>query len=216
MNLIKGIARALIRMMAEIVHRVFFNIWDTIFGFINWPQKKLRIKILLLQDQQIPGLRIDELDLAINNAKNIFKQKFNVILLPVTNDQQYAEVSDIVAPVYVLYTKGGQGALIEEFKNAGNFFAQNLTAPIYTVTVFIVTDIKGATGCSLGPLTDYITLDNEGARDATILAHELAHACGLWHLDDKTNLLWNKRDRGDKIRWWQKNIFRGSRHVTYW
>jgi hypothetical protein len=119
-------------------------------------------------------------------------------------------------PKEVLYTKGGKGALSEEFKAAGNFFAANLVSPIYPVTVFVVEDIEGATGCSLGPMTDYVTLSHDGAKQGSVLAHELAHACGLWHVNDKTNLLWNRNDRGNKIRWWQKNIFRGSRHVTYW
>jgi hypothetical protein len=100
--------------------------------------------------------------------------------------------------------------------DSGSFFASNLSGLFYPVTAFVVLDIDHASGCSLGPLTDYVTLDPGGARNASTLAHEIAHACGLWHLRSKSNLLWRTSSRGDKVKWWQKNIFRSSRHVTYW
>jgi hypothetical protein len=119
-------------------------------------------------------------------------------------------------PYKVLYTKGSIGALWEEFTITGSFFASNLSGLFYPVTAFVVLDIDHASGCSLGPLTDYVTLDPDGAKNASTLAHELAHACGLWHLRSKSNLLWRTFSRGDEVKWWQKNIFRSSRHVTYW
>jgi hypothetical protein len=68
----------------------------------------------------------------------------------------------------------------------------------------------------LGALTDYVTLDPVGAKNVSTLAHEIAHACGLWHQQAKSNLMWRTFSRGDEIKWWQKNIFRSSRHITYW
>ena len=214
---IKGCLRVLARVIIEIFHRVILNLFDTLFGFLNFPGKNIRLKIFILRDQQDQKtISPNDLDAALNYTKKIFKEKFNVKLLTPGKDKSFVEVLNSSAPQNVLFTKGGNGALSEEFKIAGNFFAANLFAPIYPVTAFIVTGIEGATGCSLGPLTDYITLSHEGALDKTVLVHELAHACGLWHVKDKTNLLWHTSSRGDKIKWWQKNIFRSSRHVTYW
>jgi hypothetical protein len=199
------------------LHRLVLNIFDTLLGFLNLPGKKLRIKIFILKnDKEDPAISPDELTKAINYSKDIFLKKFNVKLLATQKSGSFTEILKVSPPAEALHTKGSIGALIEEFKSAGNFYAANLIAPIYPVTVFVVMDIKGATGCSLGPMTDYVTLDYDGARNASVLAHELAHACGLWHLKDTTNLLWNRNNRGDKIRWWQKNIFRSSRHITYW
>ena len=31
-----------------------------------------------------------------------------------------------------------------------------------------------------------------------------------------TYLMWPGSDRGDDTHWWQRNLFRASRHVTYW
>lgn len=212
-NFLKGIARTSIRIILEILHRLSINIFDALFGFFYWPEKKIRIKIFILPAEN--SLSPADLDKAINYAKDVFKKNFNVKLLPVS-DGSFAGILKTIPPYEALYIKGGTGALVEEFRSVGTFFASNLISPIYPVTVFVVKDIKGATGCSLGPITDYVTLDHDGAKDVSILAHELAHACGLWHLNDQTNLLWNKNNRGDKIRWWQKNVFRSSRHVTYW
>jgi len=216
-NGIKAIIRITTRIIIEALHRVVINIFDTLFGFLGWPEKKLRIKIFILQDPQAnPAVSPADLDNALKYAKRSFKKNFNTKLLPCKSGQQFTEVLQKKAPHEVLYTKGSIGALAEEFKIAGSFFASNLSGLFYPVTVFVVLDIDHASGCSLGPLTDYVTLDPDGAKNASTLPHEIAHACGLWHIRSTSNLLWRNFSRGDEVKWWQKNIFRSSRHVTYW
>ena len=216
-NGIKASIRIITRVIAETVHRLVINIFDTLFGFLNWPEKKLRVKIYILQGPQAnPVFSPVDLDTAIEYAKRSFKKNFNTRLLPHKNNQPFTEVLQKKAPYEALYTKGGISALVEEFKVAGSFFASNLTGLFYPVTAFVVLDIDHASGCSLGPLTDYVTLDPGGAKNPSTLAHEIAHACGLWHIRSKSNLLWRTFSRGDEVTWWQQNIFRSSRHVTYW
>ena len=216
-NGIKGSTRIITRIIAETVHRLVINIFDTVFGFLNWPEKNIRVKVFILQDPQAdPIVSPADLDTAIEYAKRSFKKNFNTRLLPYKSGEQFVEMLQKKAPHEVLYTKGGIGALGEEFTIAGSFFASNLSGSFYPVTAFVVLDIDHASGCSLGPLTDYVTLDHDGAKNDSTLAHEIAHACGLWHLNSKSNLLWRTFSRGDEVKWWQKNIFRGSRHVTYW
>jgi len=216
-NGIKASSRVAIRIIVETVHRLVVNIFDTLFGFLNWPEKKLRVKIFILRDPQATSVvSPGDLSSAIEYAKRSFKKNFNTTLLPHSSPQQFAEVLQKRTPNEVLYTKGSIGALGEEFAIAGSFFASNLIGLIYPVTAFVVLEIDHASGCSLGPLTDYVTLDPDGAKNASTLAHEIAHACGLWHHQTKSNLLWRTFSRGDEVTWWQKNIFRSSRHVTYW
>lgn len=215
-DIIKGIGRVTTRIIIEVLHRVLINLFDTFFGFLDWPEKKIRIKIIILPDPEgnavIPSTDIHA---SIAYAQRIFKKHFNVTLLA-HNKESFAELLPTIPPIDVLYTKGGPAALKEEFRIAGSFFASHLSGVFYPVTVFVVINIKGASGCSLGPLSDYVTLDPVGANQTSVLAHELAHACGLWHMNEKANLLYPYHKRGDEVKWWQKNIFRGSRHVTYW
>ena len=216
-NGIKGIIRIAIRIIVETVHRLVINIFDTFFGFLNWPEKKLRVRIFILQDPQAnPVVSPADLDTAIEYAKRSFKKNFNTRLLTYKSGQPFTEVLQRKAPYKALYTKGSIGALSEEFTITGSFFASSLCGLFYPVTAFVVLDIDHASGCSLGPLTDYVTLDPGGAKNSSTVAHEIAHACGLWHLSSKSNLLWRTSGRGDEVKWWQKNIFRSSRHVTYW
>ena len=199
-NIIEAMARVTVRTLIESIHRLIINLFDTLFGFLNWPEKKLRIKILILQDPQAnPVVSPSDLDAAVEYAKRSFKKNFNTRLLPHKSKQPFVGVLQKKPPHEVLYTKGGMGALLEEFKRAGGFFASNLSGLFYPVTAFVVLDIDHASGCSLGPLTDYVTLDPVGAKNASTLAHEIAHACGLWHQSSRSNLLWGTFSRGDEV-----------------
>lgn len=214
---VKGIARVAIRIIVEFIHRVIINLFDTLFGFLNWPGKKLRIKLFILINREgntppAPG----ETDKSIDFATRCFQKNFNVKLLPHHPEEPFAELLQKIPPSEALYVKCNTGAIGEEFKIAGSFFSSNLSGPLYPVTAFVVIDISGKDGCCIGPVTDYLTLDANGIRIFTTLAHEIGHSCGLWHIRKRSNLMWPHRDRGDDVKWWQKNLFRGSRHVTYW
>jgi len=215
-HIIRGIAGIATRIVIEVPHRLIINLFDTLFGFLNWPEKKLRIRIFILCDEQgNPVCSPVDPEASITHAQKIFKKNFNVRLLP-HHKESFVKILPKKSCSEVLYTKGGPGALEEEFKIAGSFFASNLSGVFYPVTAFVVIKIKGACGCSLGPISDYVTLDHFGAKQTSTLAHELAHACGLWHVKKRSNLLYRYNDRQDEIEWWQKNIFRSSRHITYW
>jgi hypothetical protein len=213
---LKGIVSVAGRTIADVLHRLTINLFDLLFGFLAWPEKKLRIKIVILTDQiGNPVIHEDQLERSVDHAKRIFKNKFNVRLLP-CNGIQFAETIQKAAPKHALHTRGGPGALKEEFMITGIFFRSTIRGTFYPVTAFVVLSIKGATGCSIGPFSDYVTLDPRGAREDSVLAHELAHACGLWHRGERSNLMWRYTNRGETVTWWQKNLFRSSRHVTYW
>lgn len=214
---VKGIARVAISIVVEFFHRSTINLFDTLFGFLNWPEKKLRIKIFILlnSDGNAPTTA-GETGNSVDFAMRCFQKNFNVKLLPHHPEEPFAELLQKIPPSDALYVKCNAGAIGEEFKIAGSFFSSNLCGPIYPVTAFVVRDIGGKDGCCIGPVTDYLTLDPNGIRIFTTLAHEIGHSCGLWHVRKRSNLMWPHRDRGDDLKWWQKNLFRGSRHVTYW
>ncbi|MHC4153286.1 MAG: hypothetical protein ACYSSP_14500 [Planctomycetota bacterium] len=214
---IKGAARQLGRVIAEVAGRII-GLPDLLLGFITWPSKKLRIKILILSDQNGKAVSLaSDLTMSIDYAKKVFKDRLNVKLLPYPGPKKpMVELIADPAPAAALNVGCGSNAWGEEFGEAGEFFADHLPGLVFPITVFVVKDVIGKEGCSLGPLTDYATLDPSGIKSGSTLAHEVAHACSLWHSGSKSNLMWKNPNRGDSIKWWQKNLFRSSRHVTYW
>jgi hypothetical protein len=84
-----------------------------------------------------------------------------------------------------------------------------LGAPI---VVFAVPPLRGFLGCSLGPLTDYVTIDRS---DPSCLAHELGHACNLPHHRTPGNLMHPHGCRAPRLERWQALLLRSSRHVSW-
>lgn len=88
------------------------------------------------------------------------------------------------------------------------------------VVIFIVRSVSrpgdvgpnSTLGCSLGPLTDYVTI--EGSNPICI-AHELGHACNLRHRGGGNNLMNPNTCMGTQLRRGQIATLRASRHVTY-
>lgn len=95
-------------------------------------------------------------------------------------------------------------------------------APIFA---FAVRSFAGTyDGCSTGPLGNLVLVEFTGAatdtppggqpNTASILPHEMGHACYLWHVSP-SNLMQPNNPRNTNLDWWQIAIIRSSRHVTY-
>jgi len=201
------------------------------------PKKYLRVQFFILSDGSGPVVTEAELQPAIDKTREILKQQVNVQILPYG---QMVEVIGEPAPYDALNPPGKWGAETgdELWGEAGDFFAQHLAGwnavPISTtfpITVFVVADVgNGNGGYSMGPLTDYVLIDpalikrtggvfgvfNEPDLPGT--AHEIGHACNLFHVGSKTNLMYGDSDerQDTNLSWYQKNLFRSSRHVVYW
>lgn len=63
---------------------------------------------------------------------------------------------------------------------------------------------------------DYVVIDHEGLIDNVALAHEIGHTCSLWHSGSSDNLMYKASPAGEKVKWFQKNLLRSSRHVQWW
>jgi hypothetical protein len=218
---VKAVVRAVARMVVEVVTRVL-NFYDFFLGFLTWPPKKLRIHIAILRNENGAALAATtDLDLAIQYATRVFKDRLNVKLL--AYGKPLVQVLDGAAPTAALYVRCDGGAVLDELGEAGDYFAKHLAGwnaiPIslsFPITVFVVRDVDSKGGCSLGPFTDYVTVELDGVKSDSLMAHEIGHALGHFgHLGDSSNLMYKHNSRGDHVRWWQKNLFRNSRHVTY-
>lgn len=185
------------------------------------PYKQLRLRVVILRDETgQPLCPLHDVRASWEEAQRIFSQQARVRIVA-------APPSIVVvpspSPLAALNVHCDDGAWQEDFDGAGDYFRKNCaqtpsgrwTGYSAPVTVFIVRDISNKGGCSLGPLTDYVTLEAgmlNRAR-ARLLAHEVAHACGLWHSNDKENLMF-PRGPGDRLTRWQALLLRNSRHVT--
>lgn len=207
------------RGLIDLIWRII-GILDTIAGIfgLHLP-KKLRVCIIILSDaKRTPMATKASLKPDIDKAKKIYKDTANIKFI----------VSDIhtletPAPEGNLDPQCEAGALWDDLWVQGTYYENNANVQCFDsaflrligyaapVVVFIVRDVAGNKGCSLGPFADYVTV--EGA-DPICLAHEVSHACGLWHAGDRTNLA-NHVCGGTKLKGWQVEIVRSSRHVTF-
>jgi hypothetical protein len=194
---------------------------DVILGLFGvLPEKKLRVAVIILANEaQMPIVKMDRLKQSIQETIEVYKQAANVrVIVEKIHEMETA------APAANLNPSCSSRAVIDDIWSAGTYFENTANIQCFDSTfqriigfaapviVFIVEEVKGGDiGCSLGPFTDYVTL--EGGKPKC-MAHEIAHACGLWHVKAKDNLANHFCNRG-KLEPRQVAIVRSSRHVTY-
>ena len=180
--------------------------------------KKLRLCVIILSNERrVPVATAESLQPEIERAKRIYKDAANIKL---TVDIHTLETP---APKDNLDPPCGVGSLGDDLWVQGTYYENNGNVQCFDsaflhligyaapVVVFIVRDVEGKKGCSLGPLTDYVVVEG---KDPVCLAHEVSHACGLWHVDDSANLA-HRNCGGTQLDEWQVAIVRSSRHVTF-
>ncbi len=215
------------RILAEILSIIQEIIWriagllDALLGLIGIRLlKKLHINIIILRDNTgNPVSTVANLDPHIEAARTIYRDQANVHLI--TDCVKTVKAN---SPDYALDVNCDAAAWAEDLLLAGSYFEFNkalycpadgtsrLTGLSAPITVFVVRDIPGNTeGCSLGPLSDYVTVQGN---NPICIAHEIGHACGLWHISTAGNLA-NPACGGTNMTWWQRIIVRDSRFVSY-
>jgi hypothetical protein len=90
------------------------------------------------------------------------------------------------------------------------FWLYRLTSSVVVLAVRSV-DSRETSGCSLNVLSDHVLIEGE---DPRCLAHELGHACGLWHHRSSENVM-SPTCGGTKLKKWQRCVLRDSRDVSY-
>lgn len=186
------------------------------------PRKRLKMRVIILRDERgLPVAKHEDAMPVFDEALRIFARGANVMVEP---EGWRVVTAPHAAPRAALDVHCTDGAWSDDLGEAGEFFRSIMaktslgtwTGYGAPVTVFVVRDISGRSGCSLGALTDYVTVEARALRSTPrLLVHEVAHACGLWHSRDRENVMFPKGP-GSQLRWWQAAIVRNSRHVTYW
>lgn len=187
-------------------------------------RKALRVAVAVLQDESGAAVARDaDVRRALDEAARVLREHAGIDLVPAR--EPLVQRLDGRAPAGALDTACAEGSWRADFQDGGAFFrghaAQSgarakLTGSGAPITVFVVRNVVGKAGCSLGPLTDYVTIDGGAlqTRLLRVLAHELGHACGLPHASDPENLM-HPKALGERLEPWQVAVFRSSRHVTY-
>ncbi len=234
---IRGGLSQIVNVVKEVVNRLF-GIVDLLANLVGiLLPKKLRLRLVILRDEGGSFLATaEDVGPAIERAKAIFKAELNTTI--VAAGGTLIERVDPIPPTAALDPGCDSDAWTDDFGDAGDFYslhiATNLAAAptgyATPVTAFIVRNVRGKKGCSLGLLTNYVTLDLDGIDTITVgssdddvsatigslwLAHEIAHSCGLWHVKKKANLMHPTAEDGVNLRNWQKAIARNSRHISF-
>jgi hypothetical protein len=198
------------------------------------PEKTLYLKVVILREIDSKSLTIQrEVQDSIDFTKTILKRELNVKLVPA--DDEFIETLSVVTPPEALDVRCGAGAWADDFGVAGDFFRLNSAVMFFRsqtgwgspITAFIVNSIADgdSIGCSLGPLTSYVTVSHDRGLIASetgtagkTLAHEIGHACDLNDTSGANNLMTKSRiaPTGASLTHTQKARFRWSRHVSYW
>lgn len=213
----------------------------TFFGIML--PKKVRIRIVILRDAHGKALLADsslspaklaedqqDLQDAVDVIRRCFREQLNTRVLAAAGT--LIETLAFPAPQAALHVQCGTGAWGEDFGDAGHYFRQHSVVGRALgygdpITVFVVDDVEGKVGCSLGPLTNYVVVGKAGMRPRkgapeprpTTPMHEIGHSCGLWHrwpeILHTGNLMKSGVPRGIILELYQRAIVRDSRHVTF-
>lgn len=180
----------------------------------------LRLRVLILRDEEgKPVATPADVEPALAEAGRVLREQAAIELVPAL--EPVVATLDVPAPSTALDSPCARGSWRADFGTGGAFFRRfsahrRTTGAGAPVTVFVVRDVLGKAGCSLGPLVDYVTVDMTALRGRTrrVLVHERGHACGLPHSRAAENLMLPKR-MGERLLPWQVAVLRSSRHVSY-
>ncbi|MCB0707530.1 MAG: hypothetical protein KDC34_19580 [Saprospiraceae bacterium] len=214
---VKATVRVVVRVIVAVVFRIInlALVWLPI-------KKKLRVQVLILRKaNEDPVVEVADMDLALDYVKKTLNDKFDVTLK--FYGKPGVQILPNIAPAAALSVECDSGAAKNEWGEAGEYFADNLAGwnaiPLsfrFPITAYIVKDIAGKIGCSMGLFTDYVTVSEAGVKSDSTLMHEIGHCCNLLHRDNQKNLMFPNDGRGNDVTGWQKFVFRNSRHCTFW
>ena len=219
---------------------MFLTILYIPFGLIEWvllikgykPEKRLRLSIVVNTDKNGgPVVETSQVVKQLEDTVALFKDKANILVQSANFNASLKPSLDWIyihknpSPQRVNRVGCNKTALWEDLWITGTTFQFTaLTRLFHTnfwriigygspIVVYVVEDVKGFLGCSLGPFTDYVTVSGKGV---ICMAHEIGHACNLIHEhQDKSNLMHPLGCRNNTLTTEQIAFMRASRHVTF-
>jgi len=227
-DVVKGIGNAIVGtvsvvagLLGDIFSR-FVGIPGFILDLIGFRiKKKLRLKLIILTDgvtQLIPQENLNE---TFKLTKRILKEQANIELI------QTGTLIAGGAPDGALNVTSPAASFFELWGEVGAYFNALAGVGVFTrrLSVIIVRTMEHDNGRSFGPTANFVLVEKQyfdnPKNQATIVAHEIGHACGLGipldlpHRKQKENLMYKPDERGEILSSWQSSVIRGSRFVWY-
>lgn len=201
-----------------------------LFGIL--PIKNLDLHVIILRGPDGALVRESEIQPVLRETERIYRARARVAVTSTVHTVTER------TPDNALHIDAGVGLLGEDLTGAGFYFQEMMTRYLpdsnlqrllrlaVPIVAFVVEGVGDTdTGCSAGPLADYVVVEAAQLRPVpktgnlmNTLSHEMGHSCGLLHTDDLTNLMNptdNSGSRGDNLSPFQRLIVRSSTHVTY-
>jgi hypothetical protein len=213
-----------------LIHRVI-GILELIGSLLGLRlRKKLRLRVVILQDDSkplapIPPQVLQDVEAVVEIAKKVFKDEANVKIIP--SWEGAVMIVGEQAPSFVMKPKCVEGGFKQLFTRVGRWFRTHCdTTPGGSAfgygspaTIFVVDDVQGKAGCWVPVVQDYGYIDAGALSGSTgerlTLAHELGHACDLWHRHNSTLMDKTPGPRTDRLSTWQISWLRSAPRVTY-
>ena len=144
--------------------------------------KKLRVRVAILRDEQgKPVAAPEDVEPSLAEARRVLREALAIDLM--ASAEPLVRTVAEPAPAAALDSPCAEGSYRADFGPGGAFFRRHrepggVTGSGGPITVFVVRDVLGKAGCSLGPLVDHVTVDMSAltGRRLRVLAHELGHA----------------------------------------
>lgn len=233
---VTGVLLAIVKLIETVFYAVL-SIVDFILTVLGIQiEKKLRLGVVIQLDEGIPTTDESTVKLNIGFAASVFKDQANVRIISANDtDDDYIRLAKESSSDDTLVVGCDAKGWWEDIGVTGDKFRSLMTkycggewrrligygAPVCAFAVKRFST-AGDCGCSIGPSTDYATVNFSCDPQDSDLAHEMGHACNLWHEEDSSNLMHgsptlliiNPSQRRELTRW-QKALLRASRRVTF-
>ena len=194
-----------------------FKAWDLVFGFLAWPQKRMKVHIAVLQGPAGPLIEYNDLNNllpSIELLKKSYKDNCKITVSPYSSGNKreidnWAQILTDVPPATALRTSKCSIRTMfdeQEIGEAGDYFRKHTAGwaygiPIslsFPVTVFIVESIasnpgKLTLGCTIPFFADYVLVTVAALKlEPAVIAHEIGHSCNiLLEHGDRKNLMFS-------------------------